>query len=528
MNRKKIATIVAIPLILGTLYSGLKYGYISPMVKGLDVHILGGTFITNMNKYVIKVGDRVGLSEGNYIVVPAFSKRPNLKFAVLDDNGVLKINGNNLIAEKEGMSSIGILNKNRVLRKATIMVVNPKINNMEIELSNPLKYYGDTAEIESTVNIDDFKKLEKGYKLNYSTTNPKILRIEGNRVMAVGTGEAKLISRYDRKEIQTSFNILPRVDSLEVLNQYDVEEGQDISINPKIKTSPADAHADVKYKVLDSSNYKKFNNNLFDDNKVKVFGDSGLEESTGIEINKNGEVTANRRGNYLVEVSSGNITKRTIVHVEKRSFENIEIKNLQYMFKRNKDLIDIELGWDYNDRVNRYRVYVKPKGGEFSLFTTFLTDRNVVTNGNRISELIKLDMDNKKEYDYQIYVVGFNGKQETKRSNIIRINSNSTTEFQNKKIEKIKYKVDRENSTITFIWKPIEKDDKFTYRIYSKNLEYKDSKYKLIAKNINNTSTIVKIRENAINNNYYIVAIDSNGQISGFSEPVKIKENFSD
>lgn len=528
MNKKKIITIIAIPLLLGTLYSGLKCGFINPMVKGLDVHILGGTFITNINKYVIKVGDKVGLSAGDYVVVPAFSKKPNLKFAILDDNGVLSIKGNNVIAEKEGISSVGILNKNRVLRKVTIMVVNPKINNMDIKLSNPIKYYGDIAKIESTVKIDDFKKLEKGYKLNYSTSNPKILKINGDTVEAVGLGEAKLISKYDRKEIQTSFNILPRVDSMEIKKRYELEEGQSVDISPKIKTSPKDSRVDVKYRVLDKSNYKKFNEKIFDNNKVKKFGDSGLEESKGIDISKDGEIKAYREGNYLVEVSSGEIKKRTIVDVRERSFKNIEVENLQYIFNREKSLLEVELGWDYDDRVERYRVYVKPKDGEFSLFTTFLTGKNTITNGNRISEIIKLDIDKNKDYDYQIYVAGFNGEEETKRSNIIRISNDSTTDFQKKKVKKMKYKVDRENSTIAFLWTPIEENENCTYRIYSKDLDYKDSKYKLVAKNIKDTSTIIKIRENAINNNYYIVAINSDGQISGFSEPVKIKENFSD
>lgn len=528
MKKKRLITIMAIPLLLGTLYSGLKYGFINPMLKGLDVHILGGTFITNINKYVIKVGDKVVLSSGNYVVVPAFSKKPNLKFAILEDNGVLSIKGNNVIAEKEGVSSVGILNKNRVLKKVTIMVVNPKINNMDIKLSNPIKYYGDIAKIESTVNIDNFKKLEKGYKLNYSTTNPKILKIDGDTVEAVGIGAVKLISRYDRKEIQTSFSVLPRVDSISIKKQYELEEGQSVDIDPKIKTSPKHSHTDVKYRVLDKSNYKKINENLFDENKVKRFGDSGLEESKGIDINNKGEIKAYRKGNYLVEVSSGDIKKRTIVKVKKRTFKNIEIKNLQYMFNRNKSLLDVELGWDYNDRVDRYRVYVKPKDGEFSLFTSFLTEKNNIINGNRISEIIKLDIDKNKDYDYQIYVVGFNGEEETKRSNIIRINKDSTTDFQKKKVKQMKYKADRENSTIAFLWIPIEGAKNCTYRIYSKDLDYRNSKYKLVAKNIKNTSAIIKIRENDINNNYYIVAINSDGQISGFSEPVKIKESFSD
>ena len=73
-----------------------------------------------------------------------------------------------------------------------------------------------------------------------------------------------MISKYDRKEIQTSFNILPRVDSIEIKKRYELEEGQSVDISPKIKTSPKDSRVDVKYRVLDKSNYKKFNEKIFD------------------------------------------------------------------------------------------------------------------------------------------------------------------------------------------------------------------------------------------------------------------------
>lgn len=530
MNKKKIGIILAIPLILGTLYSGLKFGYISPMVKSLDVHILGGTFITNINKYVIKVGDKVGLSAGDYIVVPTFSKEPTLKFAVLDDSGVLSVEGDTLIANKEGISSIGILNKNRVLKKTTIMVVNPTINNMETAVNNRLKYYGDKSEIASTVNIDDYKKLEKGYKLNYSTTDPNILKISGETVEAVGVGEAKLISRYDRKEVQTSFNILPRVDSLDIDKRYELEKGQSIQLDPQLTTSPEGSKSDIKYKVLGNDNYKKFDENRFDENKLVRFGDSGLEDNLGITIDKSGKVKANRIGNYLIEISSGEKSKQTSIEVKPRSFKNIEIESLQYIFEKKKDEIDLELGWDYNERVNNYRIYVKDSSDEdFSLFTTIKTNKNFVSNGNRVSELIKLSLDkeNANSYDFQVYVAGYNGSEETKKSNIIRINDKSTNDFQNKHVNNIKYRTDRENSTISFRWSPID-NKKYTYRIYYKNMELKESGYKLLAKNIEKNSTTIKVDNHIINYNFYVVAIKEDGQISDFSKPVRVKENFSE
>ncbi|MEG0249835.1 MAG: hypothetical protein RR561_03600 [Peptostreptococcus sp.] len=530
MNKKKIGMIIAIPLILGTLYSGLKFGYISPMVKGLDVHILGGTFITNINKYVIKVGDKVGLSAGDYIVVPTFSKEPTLKFVVLDDSGVLSVEGDTLIANKEGISSIGILNKNRVLKKTTIMVVNPTINNMETAVNNRLKYYGDEAKIASTVNIDDYKKLEKGYKLNYSTTDPNILKISGDTVEAVGVGEAKLISRYDRKEVQTSFNILPRVDALNIDKIYSLEEGQSMQLHPQISTSPEGSKSDIKYKILGNDNYKKFDENKYDENKLVHFGDSGLEDNLGITVDKDGNIKANRVGTYLVEVSSGEKSEKTSVEVKPRSFKNIEIENLQYIFEKKKDEIDLELGWDYNERVDNYRIYVKDASDEdFSLFTTIKTNENFVSNGKRVSELLKLDLDkeNSNSYDFQVYVVGYNGTEETKKSNTIRINNKSTNDFQKNHVNNIKYRTDRENSTISFRWSPID-NKKYTYRIYYKNMELKEPGYKLVAKNIEKNSTTIKVDDNVINYNFYVVAVNEEGQISGFSKPVRIKENFSE
>ncbi len=526
MKKKRLITIIAIPLLLGTVCSGLKYGFINPMIKGLELHIIGGTFITNINKYVIKVGDKVGLSKGDYIVVPAFSKKPNLKFAILDNNGVLSIHGENIIAEKEGISSVGILNKNRVLKKATIKVVNPKINNMNIKLSNPLKYYGDRAKIESSVNIEDFKKLEKGYKLNYSTTNPKILKLSGDTVQAVGVGEAKLISRYDRKEIQTSIKILPKVDSINLKKQYELEEGQLLNINPEIKTSPKNSEVELKYKVLDKNNYNEFNEDLFDNNNIEIFGDSGLEESKGIDVNKKGQIRAYRKGTYLLEVSSDAVKKNTVVEVKERSFKNIEVENLQYILKQKKSGIDLELGWDYNNKIKKYRVYLKSDNGDFTLYNTFLTGRNPVTNGNRISEIIELN--GTKNYNYEIYVVGFNGKEETKKSNIIKVNSATAQNFQNMKIKNVKYRLDKENKLITFLWTPIEENKDYSYRIYSKDLDDKKFKYRLVAKNIKNTSATIKINENTIKKDYYIVATNSDGQISDFSDAVRIEENFSD
>ena len=80
-KKRQLGIIAVIPLLLFGIFYGLKHGYISPMVKGIDIRIIGGTFITNVNKYVIKLGDTVSISPGEYIMVPDFAKRPSLNLS---------------------------------------------------------------------------------------------------------------------------------------------------------------------------------------------------------------------------------------------------------------------------------------------------------------------------------------------------------------------------------------------------------------------------------------------------------------
>src|SRR3712207_3603813 len=348
--KKKLILILVTPLLILGLYMGLVYGYINPMVKGLDIHINGGTFITNINKYVIKVGDRVNISMGDYIVVPGFAKDPKLTVAVLDQNNILKVEGNKLVALREGYSSIGILNKNRVLRKVAIMVVNPKISNMEIALEKPLEYYGDTTKVNSKVDIEKYKKLEKGYKLTYSSTKPDILKIDGDEIQAVGVGETRLIARYGRQEIQSNIKILPRVDELKLSDKINIEEGKTIAINPKISVSPQGQKSAVMYRVD-----KHSDDEVWDSNLLVHYGDSGLEREYGIEVSKDGNIKANRPGIYKLRARSGRKSDYTFVHVVERKFEDIQVKNLNYSSKIEGGKLKLDLGWDHNKRIRSYR-----------------------------------------------------------------------------------------------------------------------------------------------------------------------------
>ncbi|MDY4560936.1 MAG: fibronectin type III domain-containing protein [Peptostreptococcus porci] len=519
MKKKSNILIFILPILFIFLSIGLKHGYVMPMIKGIDIRIIGGTFITNLNKYVIKVGDEVNVSAGDYIVVPSFAKKPNLKFVILDKKNVLTMKNNKIKALREGYSTIGIMNKNRVLRKATIMVVNPKINDLKINLGSDLNYYGDRSKIQSVVDIEEYKKLEKGYKFNYSTTDPKILKIENDYVEAVGTGEAKLISRYDRKEIQKTIKIYPRVDELSIDKYFEIEQNQSVNLNPSIKTSPNNEKSEVKYSVLDNVDQSKY-----DENKRIINGDSGIETSYGITIDANGRVNANRIGTYQVEINSGNKKAYTSVSVVKPEFGNIEIKNLQYRLSNDKDSSTLEIGWDFSEYVNTYRVYLKKGDGEFEAFTNIKAYKRSVPVGNRVSTILKLE----KNQDYQIYVVGYNGVKETKPSNIVTIGKDLNVEFQNRKVKGLDYNIDFEKKTIHLKWKHLDNKQKYKYRVYYVNKKLREEKYILYAKNIEKNNVTLKLKDGSINYEFFVVAINSKGQVSDFSKALPVYTSLSD
>ena len=525
MNKKKVLGILAIPLVLLTLFAGLKFGYINPMIKGIDIKIYGGTFITNLNKYVIKVGDKVGLSTGRYIVVPAFSKKPPLRFVILDNNGVLELKKNMLIAKKVGYSSIGILNKNRVIKKATIMVVNPTIKNMEFNLSNPIKEYGDKAHVKANVQIDDYEKLEKGYKLVYKSSNPKILKVKGNYVEAVGIGDVKLIGRYDRQEIQTQLKIMPRVDSIDVDKLYELEEGQEIQINPTINTSPHNANVSVKYSVMTGDDIK-YGKEYFDSNNKLVFSNRGELEEEGIRIDKNGFIHAKRIGRYLVRLSAENKSEYIKVVVNPPSFKNINITNLQYSYSSKNNNVHLDMGWDYSKYVKYYRIYIKKDDEDYRLLDTVYRKKGLDINGNRV--VYQTILENGIGSTYKIYVVGskdrYGTDELTKQSNTITIDENSS-DFAKKLVKNVNYKLDRENNNIYFSW---DKIGGCKYRIYQKILNKNQERYYLLQNNVVGDHTLVKIYENNVDSDFYVVAISPNGQISSFSSPVKINMRFSD
>ena len=117
-KREKIVLMsILLPLLFVTQYYIFKFGIISPMIKGVNIKIIQGEYIQDIDKYVVKLGDEVTLSAGDYIKVPNYAKDPKIKFSILDNSKTIKLEDNSqkeentviLKALKTGYTSVAVM-----------------------------------------------------------------------------------------------------------------------------------------------------------------------------------------------------------------------------------------------------------------------------------------------------------------------------------------------------------------------------------------------------------------------------------
>ena len=61
---RKIAIIISIPILLVAQYYLFKFGILRPMVKGVEIEIVDGEYVKDIDKYVVKLNETVTLSTG--------------------------------------------------------------------------------------------------------------------------------------------------------------------------------------------------------------------------------------------------------------------------------------------------------------------------------------------------------------------------------------------------------------------------------------------------------------------------------
>lgn len=402
-NKKIILLIIIIPLLLVGQYFMFSKGIISPLVKGVEIKIIGGNYIKDLDKYIVKQGDEVEISAGNYVKIPGYAKDPELWFNVLDDTGIAEIKGNKMKALKEGYTSVAVMKGSRLIKKAMIKIVNPDVESLDLDLSDSLKYVGDKATITSSVAISNYKKFEDTYKTKYLSSDESVIKIDGDNAMAVGVGSATISGECGGKTVEIPLKIEAKIAKLEVPKEFVLEEGQTATIKPKVTTSPKGLKPPkVEYKY--STKKKK-------DERAAYVSDGG-------------QISAVREGTENIVVSCGQKSATVKITVKKRSIKNSSIKNINYSYNVEENKIKIEISWDSLDGIKNYDIYFKNYDDEgYEVLKSIPQTEEKEGKINTNIEVESSDGEN-DEKGLEIYIVGVGEKESTKPSEKITIKYN--------------------------------------------------------------------------------------------------------
>lgn len=407
-DKKIIFIVILLPLLFFIQYYLFRSGVISPMIKGVNIKIIEGEYIQDIDKYVVKLGDKVTLSPGDYIKVPQYAKDPKIKFIILDNTKTIELKDNSekedntviLNALKTGYTSIAIMKNSRVLQKVTIRVVDPTVEDLNVSVEGSLKYVGDEAEISSSVEVD-YKEFSDSYDVTYESSNEKVLQVIDNKIKAVGVGKATIYAKSKDKVEAIRYNIVAKVKEIEIDSSFDIVVGEAIKLKPKIITSPINLTPPrISYK----------------------FSQSKLPVERAITFEQDGTIVGIRRGSEKITISCGEGENKKIevitINVKEGTLEKSMVRNLssQYIIDENK--LKIALSWDILNGATNYDIYIKDNLKDnlgFELYKS-VTQEEFLKNSNII---VTIDLDEDvNEIDYEIYVVGRNEEGTSQPSNI--------------------------------------------------------------------------------------------------------------
>ena len=317
-DKKIILVVRTSPLILFVQYYLFKSGVASPMIKGVNIKIIEGEYIQDIDKYVVKLGDRVVLSPGDYIKIPGYAKDPKIKFTILDNTKTIELKDNSnkeentviLNALKTGYTSVAIMKNSRVLQKVTIRVVDPSIEDLNISVEGKLKYVGDEAEINSSVVVDKYKEFNNTYDVTYESSNENVLKVVNNKIKAVGVGKATIYAKSKDKVEAIRYTIVARVKRIDIDSSFDIAVGEGIKLKPKIITEPQNlTPPQISYK----------------------FSQSKLPVERSVTFEEDGTIVGIRQGSEQITISCGEGENKKIevvtINVKEGTLENSMIRN---------------------------------------------------------------------------------------------------------------------------------------------------------------------------------------------------------
>ncbi|MGL5754775.1 MAG: hypothetical protein ACRCYC_05575 [Paraclostridium sp.] len=487
-KRKRIYFIViAVFICFIGQYFLFKYGVISPLVKGIELSISKGNYIQNIDEYVIKLGDSIKISSGKYIIIPPYASDPKIEYKA-SHNDILDVKGDTITGVKEGYSAIMITKDGRAIRKATIRVVKPKVESLDVAIGD-LKYVGDSSPIDVSVDVDfDFHDKEK---YTYEVSNEDVLKIEDNTLKAIGVGKSKLYIRSGDKVKEYNFNIQAKVSEIYVNDSINIRIDEEKNIDAKVETSPKNLkHPKITYELVGF--------------KMPIARAISLSTSDGT-------IKGIREGTEKIKVTCGGKSKIITVNVLKESVESKQVQNLDATSTIVGDNLEITLKWDYLEDIEDYEVYLKNNSlgdKDFSLSKSVKINKEELGKDKKIKTKITVNLKDIQDPNIDIYVVGKSEGKYTQKSNIINISESykNPDKIDNYQVENLSAHVNEDNS-IDISWDKLNEFD-CTYSIYIRNnITSPGGGFELYQYGISDNNIKIPINEGEeINLDVYVVA----------------------
>ncbi|MEG1312395.1 MAG: hypothetical protein RSD47_10370 [Romboutsia sp.] len=496
---RKLAILISIPILLVAQFYLFKFGIFRPMIKGAEVEIVDGDYIKDIDKFIVKLNDTLTLSSGDYIKVPSYGKQPHIWFNILDKSGVLKIEGNKLIAIKEGISSVAIMKNSRILKKADIKVVDPIIS-LDVNIDGNLKYVGDSAIITSVVesNYNRFKEKEK---VTYESLNKDVIKITDNKIEAIGPGKASVLVKSKDDIKVFDYNIKVKVDKINIENIFEIELEETKKLKPKIITKPKNLqHSKIIYEFVESK----------------------LPVKRAIRLDDDGTVVGLRVGSEKVRIICGDKSREINIKVVDKSIKNNKIENLNSSYEIIDNKVIVYLEWDYLENVYDYDLLVKNNSlneNEFSIYKSIKINKDEIKN-NRIKYTIEIELIDGKVPHLSIKVIGKSNMGSTKPSNTIEINVQED-DIKELVVENLVYEIDYENNIAKLRWDSINIENIY-YNIYIRNNKNVEDGFTLLQNGIQKNEFTLNIEED-VNLEIYVRA-NQNDKYSQNSNTIIIKK----
>ena len=486
-NRIYFRTLIILFILTGQ-YFLFKYGVISPIVKGIEFRIAKGEYIQNIDEYIIKRGESIKVNSGNFIVIPSYASNPKIWYKA-SDSDILSIKGNTITGMKEGYSAIMIMKNNRAIRKTTIRVVDPKVESLDVYVK-PLKYVGDISDIDVKVAVDF--KFNKQEEYTYEVSNKDILKVEGNKVRAIGVGKSTLKIKAGEKTKVYNFDIQAKVSNLYVNNNLNIHINEEKKLGVRVETNP---------KNLD---YPKIN--------YEIVGFK-IPMTPTIEVLKDGTIKGLREGSEKVKITCGGKSKIITVNVLKESTQFKRIKNLETSSIINGNSLDINLSWDYLDDIFDYEIYIRNNSNGEDKFKLFKSLKLKNNNMKKIKTDISINIKGIENPDIDLYVIGKSDGVYTQRSGIINIKKEYTDleNIQDYKVENLRGSISSDGN-LEISWDKLNKFD-CTYSVYIRNNQISnDGGFELYQHGLSDNKITIPIDlSESVSMDIYIVANSTQG-----------------